>query len=50
MPARTLIATGTMTIRSRAPVTISTPLRLESEPGQIDGRTMQVEEGSQDIF
>ncbi len=48
--AGTLIATGTMMIRSRAPVSISTPLRLESEPGQIDGRTMQVEEGSRDVY
>ncbi|WP_420849126.1 polysaccharide deacetylase family protein [Parafrankia soli] len=39
-----------MTIRSRAPVNIFTPLRLESEPGQIDGRTIRVEEGSRNVF
>nr|WP_202797630.1 MULTISPECIES: chitooligosaccharide deacetylase NodB [Protofrankia] len=48
--AGTLIATATMTIRSRAPVSISTPLRLESEPGQIDSRKIRIEEGSRDIF
>ncbi|WP_131747157.1 PaaI family thioesterase [Frankia sp. Cppng1_Ct_nod] len=37
----TLIATGTMTIRYRAPVPISTSLRLESEIGEVDGRKIR---------
>ncbi|WP_322779783.1 PaaI family thioesterase [Frankia sp. Cas4] len=36
-----LIATGTMTIRYQAPVTISTPLRAESELLDVEGRKVR---------
>ncbi len=36
-----LIATGTMTIRYKAPVTISTPLRAESELVDVEGRKVR---------